>query len=467
MNEFWSAVVPRPRMTASARLESTSDEHAAHVVRRGRLLQRDVDARAALEVDALVEPVDDQRAEADQDRHAGDREPEHLAAGEVHASSARAWASAPMKATLLNHLKLPRMPSIARVAGHGGEHRDQDAEGEQEGEALDRRRRGHEQHRRRDQRHRVRVDDRAEALRVARGDGRADGLPRAHLLLDAFEDDDVRVRRDADRQDHAGDARQGHRHRDREDHAVEQRREDQQRDVGDEAEEPVEDEHVDHHDRPARDAREQALVRATPCRASPRPGSWRAAVNSTGSEPDCSTSAMSLASCALSRPVIWALPPLMPSGLSRKSIVGIGLELAVEDDREALQERLLRALRRLPAGDGLLVQVAAAVGELVRDVLEDVAAAAVEVHRDDRRAGLRVEVGPRLVQVGARQQLGPRSGRRTCTSRSSRAARGRCPARCPAGSRPATARSTRRPACPSGRRAPRRCRGAPRPRAAA
>ena len=40
-------------------------------------------------------------------------------------------------------------------------------------------------------------------------------FPAAHLFLDAFEDDDVRVRRDADRQDQAGEARQ--RQRDAED----------------------------------------------------------------------------------------------------------------------------------------------------------------------------------------------------------------------------------------------------------
>ena len=119
----------------------------------------------------------------------------------------------------------------------------------------------------------------------------------AHLFLDAFEDDDVRIGRHADRQDHARDARQRQRDRYQQDQAVEERRVDQQRDVGDEAQEPVEDEHVDHHDEQADDARDQALAsESLPSVA--ETCVCESVLNSTGSEPDCSTSAMSLASCA-------------------------------------------------------------------------------------------------------------------------------------------------------------------------
>ena len=81
-------------------------------------------------------------------------------------------------------------------------------------EALDARGREHEQDERDHERHDVRVDDRRDALLVARGDARGHGSARADLLLDAFEDDDVRVGRDADRQDQARDARQRQRDRD-------------------------------------------------------------------------------------------------------------------------------------------------------------------------------------------------------------------------------------------------------------
>ena len=67
----------------------------------------------------------------------------------------------------------------------------------------------------------VRVDDRREALLVARGDARGHRSAGADLLLDAFEDDDVRVGRDADREDQARDARQRQRDRDELDQRVE------------------------------------------------------------------------------------------------------------------------------------------------------------------------------------------------------------------------------------------------------
>jgi hypothetical protein len=62
---------------------------------------------------------------------------------------------------------------------------------------------------RRDHGHDVRVDDRVEALGVAGLDRGAHGLPGAHFFLDPFEDDDVRVGRDADRQDQAGESPAG------------------------------------------------------------------------------------------------------------------------------------------------------------------------------------------------------------------------------------------------------------------
>ena len=90
---------------------------------------------------------------------------------------------------------------------HGREQRDERADAQREGEALDPRGREDEEDERRHDRHDVRVDDRREALLVARGDARRYRSARAHLLLDALEDDDVGVGRDADREDQAGDAR--------------------------------------------------------------------------------------------------------------------------------------------------------------------------------------------------------------------------------------------------------------------
>ena len=109
------------------------------------------------------------------------------------------------------------------------EQRDDRADAEREREALDARGREHEQDERDHDRHDVRVDDRREALLVARGDARRHRSAGADLLLDAFEDDDVRVGRDADRQDQARDARQRQRDRDELDQREEVDRVDDQR----------------------------------------------------------------------------------------------------------------------------------------------------------------------------------------------------------------------------------------------
>ena len=79
--------------------------------------------------------------------------------------------------------------------------------------------------------HDVRVDDRAQRLRVAAGDRGRDRAPGAHLFLDALEDDDVRVGRDAEREDQARDARQRQRDRDQLDEREQQHRVDDQRDA--------------------------------------------------------------------------------------------------------------------------------------------------------------------------------------------------------------------------------------------
>ena len=105
--------------------------------------------------------------------------------------------------------------------------------------------RDREQHQRRDHRHDVGVDDRVEALRVAGADRGAHGLPGPHLFLDPLEDDDVRVGRDADRQDQAGEARQRQRDVEEQDRRVEERRVDAEPDDRDDAEEAVEHEQED------------------------------------------------------------------------------------------------------------------------------------------------------------------------------------------------------------------------------
>ena len=109
-----------------------------------------------------------------------------------------------------------------------------------------------EEDERRDRRDDVGVDDRVEALRVARRDRRAHGFARARLLFDAFEDDDVRVGRDADRQDHPREARQRHRHVEEQDHRVEEDGVDPEADHRDQAEEAVDEQQEERDERSGR-----------------------------------------------------------------------------------------------------------------------------------------------------------------------------------------------------------------------
>src|SRR4029079_8363147 len=90
----------------------------------------------------------------------------------------------------------------------GGEQRDDRPDAEREGEALDARGRQTEEDERGQQRDHVRVDDRADAALVSRRDRRDHRVALAGLLLYSLEDDDVRVRRDADREDQTRDSRQ-------------------------------------------------------------------------------------------------------------------------------------------------------------------------------------------------------------------------------------------------------------------
>ena len=125
----------------------------------------------------------------------------------------------------------------------------------------------------------------AQRLRVAGGDRRRDRAPGARLLLDSLEDDDVGVGRHAEREDHAGDARQRQRDRDQLDQREEQDRVDEERDAGDHAEHAVEHDQEQQRRARGRRRRRAGPGRAPACRAWPRPASSRSASSSIGSAP--------------------------------------------------------------------------------------------------------------------------------------------------------------------------------------
>ena len=85
-------------------------------------------------------------------------------------------------------------------------------------------------------------------------------MPARDLFLDAFEDDDVRVGGDADRQDQAGEARQRQRDAEEQDRGVHERGVDAEAEHRDEAEEAVEEEQEERDDDQAADRRDLRLL---------------------------------------------------------------------------------------------------------------------------------------------------------------------------------------------------------------
>ena len=117
-----------------------------------------------------------------------------------------------------------------------GEHAHDDAEAERQREALDdadaEAVAEHEQDRASNQRRGVRVADGRPSLGEARLDGGAQRLAAAQLFFQAREDQHVRVDRQADRENEAGDACQCQRDRDEPVEREADRRVDQQRNCG-------------------------------------------------------------------------------------------------------------------------------------------------------------------------------------------------------------------------------------------
>ena len=227
-----------------------------------------------------------------------------------------------------------------------------------------------------------------EALLIAgrdRGPGR---FPGPHLFLDAFEDDDVRIGRDSDREDQAGEAGQRQRDVEDEDRRVHERDVDGETGDGHDPQQPVEDDEEERDDEQADDAR-----RSSPPASESLPSVAETSVRSicskeTGRAPVWSTSARSFASPSVPMFSICAEPPPMPSESVRFVRVDLrpGPDLPVEHDGEVLRD----------------AAEVAALPQPPRDVLEAVLPLARELHADDRLAELvEVVAGARRLEVAA------------------------------------------------------------------
>src|SRR5579859_150744 len=147
-----------------------------------------------------------------------------------------------------------------QVVGHedrreqAGDHADR----EHDGESLDRGRPDEQQDAAGDQRRRVRVADRGPRAAHRGIDRGGYGAPRAHLFLESFEDQHVRVDGHTDGQDEAGDAGQRQGHRDRLEQREHLTRIEEEGEAREESGQAVVDDHEQHHDRQAEKARGDA-----------------------------------------------------------------------------------------------------------------------------------------------------------------------------------------------------------------
>ncbi len=156
----WIFASVRPCGSSTLRIWST----------RRVLLQAERQARAALEVDAEVDPLARDRQRADQQDAAGHREEPLRLAHVVEAPREALLAGAERGACeRMSRVRAQRVEDRLR-GHHGGEQRHDDAEAEREREALDARRGEDEEDERDQERDDVRVDDRRQALAVARDD---------------------------------------------------------------------------------------------------------------------------------------------------------------------------------------------------------------------------------------------------------------------------------------------------------
>ena len=270
---------------------------------------------------------------------------------------------------------------------HGGQHRERRPDEEHEGEAAHAGGRHREQHHRRDRRHDVRVDDRREALLVALRDRRLHRAPAAHLFLDAFEDDDVRVGRNAERQHEAGEARERQRDVEEQDRGVQERRVDAEPDDGHDAEEAVEDQEEDRDEQQTADRGFLRLVERVLAECRRDIGARQRLEGDgerTGLEDDRDVARL------VERLEALDLRAPAADATRERAVRVVDLreraDLAVEDDREVLR----------------LLADAAARPLVPRDLFEPVRAAIGELHGHDRppaAAGARVEVGACPVEL--------------------------------------------------------------------
>ena len=226
---------------------------------RLRSLEREL--APALEVDTEVQALDGERRDPDQDHSARDGEPVLRPPDEVdtlpRGDLLRARAH---ERRVVEPAEAGEDAKKGARHGNGRHHRDQRSDDEHESEALHAAGGDREENERCDDRDDVRVDDRVEALAVTVRDGGAHRFAGSHLFLDALEDDDVRVCRNSDREDQAGEARERERHAEDQERAVEEHAVDPKPDDRDDAEEAVEEEQEERDRKKAADAGDERLV---------------------------------------------------------------------------------------------------------------------------------------------------------------------------------------------------------------
>src|SRR5450756_420529 len=273
-----------------------------------------------------------------------------------------------------------------------GEDRGEKADDEGDGEALDGPRAELEQEEGGGDRRDVRVDDRAPGALEAEVDRGLRSLAVVHLLADAFEDEDVRVDRHADREDETRDARQRERrvdvrHRPEEDERVQDEGEDRIH-AGEAVIENHREEDTDHaHDR----GEDAFLDRVEPERRPDRALLEDDHLGWERARAEDEREGVGL----LGREVALDDAALLDLTVD----VRRGLNALVEHDREALVDVLARDLRELHGArrvqeehDGRLVELVAVDSGVLQVAPRDGGGALQDVPDGSARAGVGVLV---------------------------------------------------------------------------
>ena len=328
---------------------------------RRRLLELRDDPRARGEVDAEVETLGTHGQRSDDQDEARERE-EVLGPAHVVPAEPRFRRLGPKGGRAGGNPRVGQDAEDRLCQEDRGEERDDRPHTEHEGEPLDPGGRQHEQDEGDHEGDDVGVDDRREALPVALFDRHRNGATITDFLLDAFEDNDVRVGGDADRQDQSRNPGERQGDRDQLDEREKEDRVNAEGEDRDRAQHAIEGEQEDRDEQQPGKAGQEALVEGL----APERRRYRGCRDQLKLDRQCAgLEQVGQLLRALDREPAGDLGTGRPADSVRVLLevdVGRRDQLVVEDDREVLE-----VLLRVAPEEVLLAPLRYAAGRLFPD----------------------------------------------------------------------------------------------------